>query len=299
MNQTVSSNLDPITLNQFQLEHKIDYHQQTIETPQRKSHFDYRHQYQSYDSLVPTYGGEVTDDKDLYQPTEIKPDRDHLRFHNYVPYSNNANHLESVTVFEEDHRHPNGYIQQRRHSQNPTSLDRRDPSGQRPHEEDLTKSQGHHERPDTKQLHRVNIVHKPSLTQKNSLISRSTGDLNHLCLVCGDFSSCRHYGVRTCEGCKNFFRRYVLRDFKHICKKSKDCIVDKNRRNRCQYCRYKRCIEVGMVREEVRTGLLEGRKGRLPIKRPLADQKMRAKSHILDHKSHTYGCRFLNEPLDR
>lgn len=27
-----------------------------------------------------------------------------------------------------------------------------------------------------------------------------------LCAVCGDNAVCQHYGVRTCEGCKGFFK---------------------------------------------------------------------------------------------
>ncbi|XP_010217804.1 PREDICTED: nuclear receptor subfamily 4 group A member 2, partial [Tinamus guttatus] len=69
------------------------------------------------------------------------------------------------------------------------------------------------------------------------------------CAVCGDNASCQHYGVRTCEGCKGFFKRTVQKNAKYICLANKDCPVDKRRRNRCQFCRFQKCLAVGMVKE--------------------------------------------------
>lgn len=117
------------------------------------------------------------------------------------------------------------------------------------------------------------------------------------CAVCGDNASCQHYGVRTCEGCKGFFKvirsdvsmepiclykftnlekktlvsgknvqrqnlrgsesnsfcfflqRTVQKNSKYVCLANKDCPVDKRRRNRCQFCRFQKCLAVGMVRE--------------------------------------------------
>ncbi|XP_067093704.1 nuclear receptor subfamily 4 group A member 3 isoform X1 [Osmerus mordax] len=86
------------------------------------------------------------------------------------------------------------------------------------------------------------------------------------CAVCGDNAACQHYGVRTCEGCKGFFKRTVQKNAKYVCLASKNCPVDKRRRNRCQYCRFQKCLSVGMVKEVVRTDNLKGRRGRLPSK---------------------------------
>ena len=87
-----------------------------------------------------------------------------------------------------------------------------------------------------------------------------------LCAVCGDNAACQHYGVRTCEGCKGFFKRTVQKNAKYVCLADKNCPVDKRRRNRCQFCRFQKCLAVGMVKEVVRTDSLKGRRGRLPTK---------------------------------
>ena len=78
-----------------------------------------------------------------------------------------------------------------------------------------------------------------------SSAAKSTGSL--LCAVCGDNAACQHYGVRTCEGCKGFFKRTVQKNAKYVCLADKNCPVDKRRRNRCQYCRFQKCLHFGMV----------------------------------------------------
>ncbi|RXN14638.1 retinoic acid receptor RXR-beta-A isoform X7 [Labeo rohita] len=72
-----------------------------------------------------------------------------------------------------------------------------------------------------------------------------------LCAICGDRSSGKHYGVYSCEGCKGFFKRTVRKDLSYTCRDNKDCLVDKRQRNRCQYCRYQKCLAMGMKREAV------------------------------------------------
>lgn len=35
----------------------------------------------------------------------------------------------------------------------------------------------------------------------------------------------------------------------YTCRDNKDCLIDKRQRNRCQYCRYQKCLVMGMKRE--------------------------------------------------
>lgn len=53
----------------------------------------------------------------------------------------------------------------------------------------------------------------------------------------------------SCEGCKGFFKRTVRKDLTYTCRDNKDCLIDKRQRNRCQYCRYQKCLAMGMKRE--------------------------------------------------
>lgn len=73
----------------------------------------------------------------------------------------------------------------------------------------------------------------------------------HLCSICGDRASGKHYGVYSCEGCKGFFKRTVRKDLTYACRENRNCIIDKRQRNRCQYCRYQKCLSCGMKREAV------------------------------------------------
>ncbi|XP_032363469.1 retinoic acid receptor RXR-beta-A isoform X4 [Etheostoma spectabile] len=94
---------------------------------------------------------------------------------------------------------------------------------------------------------------KPPLGLKQ-LSCHSPGPMlsqKRLCAICGDRSSGKHYGVYSCEGCKGFFKRTVRKDLTYTCRDSKDCMVDKRQRNRCQYCRYQKCLAMGMKREAV------------------------------------------------
>ena len=74
------------------------------------------------------------------------------------------------------------------------------------------------------------------------------------CKVCGERSSGVHYGVITCEGCKGFFRRSQSSPVQYMCPRQKNCQVDRANRNRCQYCRLQKCLQLGMSRDAVKLG---------------------------------------------
>ncbi|XP_065857818.1 uncharacterized protein, partial [Euphorbia lathyris] len=70
-----------------------------------------------------------------------------------------------------------------------------------------------------------------------------------LCPVCGDKVSGYHYGLLTCESCKGFFKRTVQNKKVYTCVAERSCHIDKTQRKRCPYCRFQKCLEVGMKLE--------------------------------------------------
>ncbi|KAK2712833.1 hypothetical protein QYM36_011508 [Artemia franciscana] len=73
-----------------------------------------------------------------------------------------------------------------------------------------------------------------------------------MCKVCGDKASGLHYGVTTCEACKVFFLRSILKQIKYTeadCLREGKCLVMRLNRSECQFCRFKKCLAVGMSRD--------------------------------------------------
>ncbi|CAK8675968.1 unnamed protein product [Clavelina lepadiformis] len=99
----------------------------------------------------------------------------------------------------------------------------------------------------------------------SKLLVKSTS-LRIPCRICGDKSSGFHYGVHACEGCKGFFRRtvrmkLVYDECKQICK------INVKNRNKCQHCRFQKCLELGMSHDAIRFG----RMPRIEKERIIAD----------------------------
>ncbi|XP_034560606.1 nuclear receptor subfamily 1 group D member 2b [Notolabrus celidotus] len=106
--------------------------------------------------------------------------------------------------------------------------------------------------PGTQKSGRSSSTAKCGITKINGLVL--------LCKVCGDVASGFHYGVHACEGCKGFFRRSIQQNIQYKkCLKNETCPIMRINRNRCQQCRFKKCLMVGMSRDSVRFGRIPKR----------------------------------------
>ncbi|KAJ7413064.1 Hepatocyte nuclear factor 4-alpha [Willisornis vidua] len=90
-----------------------------------------------------------------------------------------------------------------------------------------------------------------SPSEAANLNSSSSIGVSALCAICGDRATGKHYGASSCDGCKGFFRRSVRKNHMYSCRFNRQCVVDKDKRNQCRYCRLKKCFRAGMKKEAV------------------------------------------------
>ncbi|KAL0962151.1 hypothetical protein UPYG_G00336360 [Umbra pygmaea] len=110
-----------------------------------------------------------------------------------------------------------------------------------------------------------------------------------LCKVCGDIASGFHYGVHACEGCKGFFRRSIQQNIQYKkCLKNESCAIMRINRNRCQQCRFKKCLLVGMSKDSVRFGRIPKRE-----KQRMLLEMQSAMNNMMNNNSQLHG----NTPL--
>lgn len=76
-----------------------------------------------------------------------------------------------------------------------------------------------------------------------------TQGMSQFCAICGDRATGKHYGASSCDGCKGFFRRSVRKNHVYSCRFNRGCVVDKDKRNQCRYCRLRKCFRAGMKKE--------------------------------------------------
>ena len=58
--------------------------------------------------------------------------------------------------------------------------------------------------------------------------------------------------------CKGFFKRTVQNKRVYTCVAEGNCEITKAQRNRCQYCRFQKCLGQGMVLAAVREDRMPG-----------------------------------------
>lgn len=88
-------------------------------------------------------------------------------------------------------------------------------------------------------------------TPTMSVSTSPTQGMSTYCAICGDRATGKHYGASSCDGCKGFFRRSVRKNHVYSCRFSRSCVVDKDKRNQCRYCRLRKCFRAGMKKEAV------------------------------------------------
>ena len=74
------------------------------------------------------------------------------------------------------------------------------------------------------------------------------------CLVCADKAEGMNYGALTCLSCKGFFCYSMKLKYELKCKANENCVINKNNRKKCRYCRFQKCVEMGMKGAEGQRG---------------------------------------------
>ena len=95
----------------------------------------------------------------------------------------------------------------------------------------------------------------PTSSKSNPSFKAVRSSTINRCKVCKKRSNGWHYGVRTCEACKQFFLRSTKEKRVYTCiNDSKKCLVNDKGRFGCRKCRFKSCLTNGMniylVRED-------------------------------------------------
>ncbi|CAI4225966.1 unnamed protein product [Auanema sp. JU1783] len=99
------------------------------------------------------------------------------------------------------------------------------------------------------------IMKPPNIPQKNGVGASGLRVPLH-CQVCqATQANGLHFGARTCAACAAFFRRTVSDDKQYSCKRNQRCNnASKDGtgyRKICRACRLKRCLDIGMLPENV------------------------------------------------
>ena len=95
------------------------------------------------------------------------------------------------------------------------------------------------------------------------------------CKICDEVASGVHFGIFSCEGCKRFFQRASVGAIKKlVCKRgTKNCDVQGAFRTKCKFCRFKRCVQMGMSSNVIQLGR-DARKRARQLPQPNPDENL-------------------------
>ncbi|NXD17776.1 PPARD protein, partial [Nothocercus nigrocapillus] len=102
------------------------------------------------------------------------------------------------------------------------------------------------------------------------------GALSVECRVCGDRASGFHYG--------GFFRRTIRMKLKYE-KCERSCKIQKKNRNKCQYCRFQKCLLLGMSHNAIRFGRMPEAEKRKLVAGLAAGEISCQNPHVADLKA--------------
>ena len=76
--------------------------------------------------------------------------------------------------------------------------------------------------------------------------------LQSQCHVCGEMATGHsYYGGISCFSCRTFFRRCIFKTVLNNCLRKQKCSINVETRAQCQYCRFQKCLKIGMDPEMV------------------------------------------------
>uniref|UniRef100_A0A672MRC1 Hepatocyte nuclear factor 4-beta-like n=1 Tax=Sinocyclocheilus grahami TaxID=75366 RepID=A0A672MRC1_SINGR len=115
----------------------------------------------------------------------------------------------------------------------------------------------------------------------------------NLCAICADRATGKHYGASSCDGCKGFFRRSVRKNHAYTCRFSRQCVVDKDKRNQCRYCRLRKCFRAGMRKEAV-----QNERDRISCRREGQGARTLTIDVLMQAEAYIHQVNFLNPMRD-
>ncbi|XP_048022524.1 nuclear receptor subfamily 6 group A member 1-B [Megalobrama amblycephala] len=144
---------------------------------------------------------------------------------------------------------------------------------------------------------RDKLLSSSGFYEENSLQDDTEDGGERWCLICGDRASGLHYGIISCEGCKGFFKRSICNKRIYRCNRDKNCQMSRKQRNRCQYCRLQKCLQMGMNRKAIREDGMPGGRNKMigpvqisleEIERIMSGQEFKEGAELSDTWSHGY-----------